>query len=342
VKIDVLAGEPQFVDHLAPVFLALPDELRGDFIVAPGRRSRISGDGLLGRAARRKVLAVTESEDPTRPVLVASWGDHKRSRQMGRTRIARMEHGIGQSFVDSTHPSYAGGEGCEDVGIFLVPNQPSADRWQAAYPAARVEVVGCPKLDTLPRRRSGPKPVVAVSFHWGLGIPKPGPLVESLGSFPEYKAALSKLAHTHRLIGHGHPRMMPFLERYYRRLRIPVVEDFADVCHEADLYVCDTNSTIYEFASTGRPVVVVNGKHFRRDVVHGLRFDWGPVTNVGVQCDRPEDLTTAVQQALKDTPEQQARREAALDIVYPVRSGAAELAAAALTRWLRPVAAVAA
>jgi hypothetical protein len=333
VRIDVVAGEPQFIDHLAPIFRALPERSRGDFIIRVGRNAKMTEAEMIARANARKVLATTEIEDPSRPVLIASAGDHHAVRKQGRERIARMEHGIGQSFIDSDHESYAGGVGAADVGLFLTPNRHSARRWADAYPAATVAVVGCPKLDELPSRRIGPKPVVALSFHWGLGVPTPGRLGETHGSFPEYREVIGAVAGQFRVIGHGHPRMLPYLARHYRRLRIPVVEDFAEVCRQADVYVCDTNSTIYEFASTGRPVVVVNGRHFRRDVEHGLRF-WEAAT-VGVQCDRPADLIGSIREALVDRPAQQRERERALDIVYAYRTGAAKRAATALTRWAR-------
>lgn len=330
--VDFLASAPHFIDHMAPVYLALPEQDRGDFLITPGKPANQSGDSLMARAARRGIIATSTAADPSRPIVVSAWADHKRARSLGRTRIARMEHGYGQSYSD-THPSYAGGAGCEDVGLFLVPNHHSGDRWRAAYPDARVEVVGCPKLDELPHRGPGRRPVIAVSFHWGIGVASSGPRVEAQGSFAEYRLAVRSLSRTHHVIGHGHPRALAFLGRYWRRFGIPVVEDFADVCRQADLYVCDTSSTLFEFASTGRPVVVVNGSHFRRDVSHGLRY-WDAAT-VGVQCDRPEDLRRTVDRALDDTPEQAAAREAALDLVYAYRTGAAERAAGALRSWAR-------
>lgn len=324
--IDVLAGETHFVHHLAPVWKALPPGARGDFVVYRSRHA-VRGTDPIAAAKARGIEGVPESSDPKRPVLVCSWGDHRTARAQGRKRIARMEHGIGQSFIGSTAPSYAGGEGCEDVSLWLTPNEYSAAKWRAAYPKARVEVIGCPKLDTLPHRGPGVRPTVAVSFHWGIGKPRGNdPLLESYGSWPEYREAVARLAQTYRVIGHGHPRMLPYLARYYRRFGIEVVEDFADVCRKADVYVCDTNSTIYEFASTGRPVVVVNGSHFRREVEHGLRF-W-EAASVGVNCDHPTALKAAVAQALAE--DRTAAREAALDIVYAYRTGAAQRAATAL------------
>jgi len=331
MKVDILAGEPQFIDHLAPVHFALPEADRGDFIVWKSAHSRMTESDLIARAVRRGVLPATKMSAEDRPILVASWGDYQKVR-LHRTRIARMEHGIGQSFLGSDHQSYAGGKDAEAVGLFIVPNAHSADRWQRAYPQASVAIVGSPKLDSLPPRIAGPGPVVALSFHWSAG-PSRGPLAETNGSFGEYRGTLPALAKEFSVIGHGHPRALLNMSGIYRRASIPVIEDFEDVCRMADVYVCDTNSTIYEFASTGRPVVVVNGSHFRRNVKHGLRFDWGVGTNVGVQCDSPKALIDAIHEALEDAPAQQAKREAALNTVYAYRTGAANRASLALVQW---------
>jgi UDP-N-acetylglucosamine:LPS N-acetylglucosamine transferase len=98
------------------------------------------------------------------------------------------------------------------------------------------------------------------------------------------------------------------------------------------VYVCDNSSTIYEFAATGRPVVVLNGPHYRRDVHHGLRF-WD-AADVGIQVDHPRDLPDAIEEALRDPEPRRRAREAALGIVYAHRTGAAQRAAAALTDWM--------
>ena len=331
MKIDVLASEPHFIDHTAPVYAAMDPEVRGDFIITRSRWvGSVSTDELLERAHRRGVTdPLTELGPEDRPTLVASYGDLKQTSQKGRTRLAAIEHGIGQSFVDSRHGSYAGGLGRENVSLFLVPNRHSANRWHTAYPQAQVEIVGCPKLDFLPRREPGDGPVVAISFHWGGGFPP-----ETRSAFDNYRNVLADLAAAYTVIGHGHPRHIELLARYYKRLRIPVVHDFEDVCRQADVYACDTNSTLYEFASTGRPVVVLNkpGRDgYRKDVEHGLRF-WEAAT-VGVQVDRPGDLIAKVAEAIADSPAQQAAREAALRIVYQYPDAGAQRAALALTKW---------
>ena len=76
---------------------------------------------------------------------------------------------------------------------------------------------------------------------------------------------------------------------------------------------------------------LLNSPDFRRDVVHGGRFwDW---STIGYQVDRPQDLIATVERALTDPPEQQAERERVLDLVYPIRHGAAQRAADAILAW---------
>lgn len=243
-----------------------------------------------------------------------------------------MEHGAGQSYAGSggpaaVHASYAGGRDASDVSLFLVPNEHAAHRWRSAYPNARVEIVGSPILETLPRRERGPGPVVAVSFHVSFAIAP-----ETTSTFRFYANAVRDLARRYRVIGHAHPLYLTDLADWYRRNGIELVSDFRDVCRRADVYVCDNSSTIFEFASTDRPVVLLNGPQYRRDVEHGLRF-WN-AASVGVQVDDPLALEYAIDVALEDGRELRDARERALSTVYAVRDGAAKAAAATLEDWL--------
>lgn len=330
--IDMYAHEAQFVDHLAAVWHALPPDARGHFLVYRQMEDRARTRGV--------EPATNVTPDPSRPVLVASHGDIKRVRREGRRRIAYIEHGAGQSYPGSpkaaAHPSYAGGRDRGDVGLFLMPNRYSADLWRAAYPRTRVEIVGCPKLDVLPAREPGPGPVVAVTFHWDCRL-----VQETRTAYYAFRAALPDLAACFTVIGHGHPRALdgpPDLRREYRRLGIELVEDFEDVCRRADLLVFDNTSAGFEFAATGRPVVVLNdpvgrtvGRGYRTTVEHGLRF-WS-AAGVGVNAWQAGELLVAVERALEDPPDVAAERERALGIVYSQRSGAAARAATALMDW---------
>jgi len=321
VTIDVLASEPHFVDHLSAVFGSLPEEARGAFLAPLGPVS--------ARVKSRGFAPVNRSE-VDRPTLVASFGDLGRAFGLGRTRIAIMEHGAGQSYggrnASATHGSYAGGKGRDPASLFLHPGPHPADRDRKAYPSARVEVVGAPILDTLPKREGEKGRVVAVSFHFN-GFVAP----ETKNALQWALPSIVDLAKRYQLIGHAHPRLFHKLERLYRTAGIEPVADFDEVCRRADVYVCDNSSTIFAFASTGRPVVLMNPPWYDRRVNHGLRF-WD-AADVGIQCDEPRKLGDAIEEALKDKPAQRKRREAALDKVYAYRTGAADRAADVLLDW---------
>jgi CDP-glycerol glycerophosphotransferase (TagB/SpsB family) len=181
--------------------------------------------------------------------------------------------------------------------------------------------------------RSKP-PVVAVSFHWDCHVSP-----ETRSAFSQFCSQVGRLVKDDsiRVIGHGHPRILgsaaaPMgLARWYARAGIEVVYSFEEVCQRADLYVNDASSTLFEFASTGRPVVVMNPDWYRREIHHGLRF-WEAST-VGVNVGPKGSQREAIAAALADPPAQQAAREAALDLVYAYRSGGAERAAAVLVDW---------
>ena len=321
MAIDALASAPHYADHLAAVLGALPDDQRGSFI-APS--------GVVAARVRELGFVPSHHGDEANPILVAAFGDLARAVGLRRSRIALMEHGAGQSYggrpAPYQHGSYAGGRGRGPASLFLHPGQHPADRDRAAYPAARVEVVGSPFLDSLPRREGVPGRVVAFSFHFNGGVAP-----EAKNAFRWIWPAIMKLRGQYELLGHAHPRIFDKSKRLYHVTGIPAVRDFADVCRRADVYVCDNSSTLFAFAATGRPVVVLNPPWYDRRVNHGLRF-WD-AADVGVNCNDPADLARCIDEALRDKPAQRKRREAALDLVYAYRAGAAKRAADVLLEW---------
>jgi hypothetical protein len=331
---DFLAFEPQFLDHLAPVWHATSARAAGRFIVENRLLDRawalgIPAEGIDATATRADVARPKAHPGDGPIAFVSSIGDTLVGRRLGYRRFVFMEHGAGQAYTDHVsldrHPSYAGGRDREDNVAFLVPNQYSANLWRTSYPNARVEIIGCPKLDSLAPRRIDPiaaSPVVAISFHW------PAFLCPEAGTaFGYYRDVLPALAKAYSTIGHAHPKADwgQRMAVHYREAGIPFVADFDDVCRSADVYICDNSSTLFEFAATGRPVVVLNSPEYRRNVNHGLRF-WD-AANVGVNVERASDLISAVALALNDPPDVAKAREDALGIVYAYRHGAAERAA---------------
>lgn len=341
MPIDALAFEPQFVDHVAPVWRAFPDELRGRFFTDPALLERARDRGIPdpepieAERLRRSSAPPKASPGPGPMAFVTSIGDIKVGRRLGYRRFAFMEHGAGQAYIGdrdviARHPSYPGGADREDVELFLCPNEYSADLWRRAY-SARVEIVGCPRLDELPRRNESDyptSPVVAVTFHWPARV-----IPEADTALGDFAPILPELASRFEVIGTCHPKAdWPIrMERVYRRAGIPFAADFDEVCRRADLLVFDNTSAGFEFAATGRPVVVLNAKRYRRRVIHGGRFwTWA---DVGIQVDQAEDLGDAIAEALEDAPERRQERERVLGLVYAHRSGAAARAAAAVASW---------
>jgi hypothetical protein len=344
MSIDAIATERQFVDHLAPIWRALPD--RGTFHVdetlADHADRRVTDFATFDAEAVRRSMREPGPQPGDGPrALVASYGDIKVARRMGYRRFAFLEHGAGQAYGRRRHGSYAGGQDREDCEMFLCPNHYSADLWRQAYPSARVEVVGSPRLADLPARVTDGGRTVAISFHWPAHVhPFAG---NALGDF---RHSLAALAERYNVIGHAHPKgdWPERMARIYAKAGIPFVRDFDYVCRQADLYIADNTSTLFEFAATGRPVVVLNARGWTRKLSVGLRF-WD-AAHVGVNVDpvmrrsvldqaaTTTALLGAVAEALEDDQHAQERREDALRIVYAARGHeATQRAVRAVLAW---------
>lgn len=336
--IDFYAGQTHYADHLYPIWAALPEEARGLFVAAGGMQPHTSRHAV--SKAWDWYIAQTERFDidlqPSREaareriadrdglLVVAGYEDLAWVEPVGREHVF-VEHGVGQWFEGITHPAWAGSRPRPRVRLFICPSERLADRNRETYPDIPAAAVGCPKLDIHhrqpPKRRKRP-PVIYCSWHWDCRI-----VPEAGWAFPEFRRASLGLMELGHVIGGGHPRSMRRIERHWRTAGVPVVRDFADALWQADIMVNDASSTLWEFASLDRPVVLMNSKHYRRDVEHGLRF-W-EYADVGMQVDDPADLVDVVRAALRDPVEQQERRRRAIAHAYAHTDGRASQRAAA-------------
>lgn len=329
-RLDFYASERQYVEHLAPIWHALPAERRGVFYVRYAARDRAAAERLETVEALHRRHVVPASD---RTIVVASFGDYEAVPD--RARVVFVEHGAGQRYSgEGPNPShYAGGPGRERVVLFVCPSETVAEANRIIYPHAAAVAVGCPKLDpwhagdrghtwppVAPRR-----PVVAVSFHFDYpGHP------EARNAWRYYRHALRRLltigsprAH---VIGHAHPRQLGIVKGTYRSLGIEVVAEFEDVLDRADVYVADNSSTLFEFASTTRPVVFLNAPWYRRDVEHGLRFWSGSV--IGHHVNEPPELGAVVERALAEPACDDETYRRIMGEVYAHRDGKAAARAA--------------
>jgi len=301
-----------------PIWEALPEDLRGEFFC-----NARSGWVLRGHGIRPRVGHPGRG---TRLVVVAGHTDIQLSR---RRRHVLVEHGAGQSYGDG-HPGYSGGHDRDSVVLFLCPNEVVAERNRQAYPATPSEVVGSPRVEALcaiERIRPG-RPTVALSFHWPCRLSR-----ECGWALPHYEHELPVVVEGLRargieVIGHGHPRARQHFAALWRTLGVEHVVDFDDVVAQADVYVADNSSTLFEWAALDRPVVVLNAPWYRRDLELWPRF-WA-CAGVGLQVEHPHQLLEDILRAAGDPYELRVARLRAVSEVFPMVEGSAERAAHAI------------
>ncbi|HDQ40236.1 MAG TPA: glycosyltransferase [Desulfonatronum sp.] len=319
LHIDFLACERHNFSHLKPIWDYLPSEHRGVFYILSqlDRKEDFIGlDEIESLRVFESTNELTESLNGGKGLLVTSTFYDQFLPEICRPLVF-VAHGGGQTFNGQPLHLFAR----KNYVLDIVPNEHMAQVFQQRYPYTQKHVVGSPKLDKwhigfkMPENK---KPVIAISFHFDRQT-----VPETRTSWPHFKSTLPLLARQNKwkILGHGHPRMIDTLIPHYEKLGIEIVKDFDEVMQRADLYICDHMATLYEFASTNRPVVVLNAPWYRRDVEHGLRF-WEHA-DVGINCDHPHDLIMAVESALEDPLDQQIKRKNAVHGVYPFTDGKA-------------------
>ena len=298
MKVQFLATEEHFEHHLRPVYYALSPEVRGKFCT--------KGAEL----------------EPGVPTVVASYGSLLATTDQP---IIFFEHGAGFQY-NTKHTSYAGSPKRDRVILFCNVNEFVAEANRKAHPSIPSVVVGCPKLDKYVKFEAPTgKPEVAFSWHWDAYV-----VPETRSAWKHYNSSLRQVAHEGKglwtPLGHAHPRAHTMVKFDYGRLGWEYLRRFEDVCRRASLYVCDSSSTIYEFAALGRPVVVLNAPWYRKNVYHGLRF-WDHIP--GIQVNHPKELGKAIKEALTNDTWGPERRKIT-ELVYPNIGSAAKTAAEAI------------
>jgi hypothetical protein len=340
MRLDFFARRAHYLDHLAPVWNALPAAWRGTFHIAqelePYARQEL----------QEPQLEIFEGGIPSgdNPILTAAYGDLNKVIRNPDRKIITIEHGVTQGFRTASYPNGTIGNR-DQVDLALLPNEYVAKHFRAAR-QTRCEVVGTPKMDPWfyppffdPDRSlyaqfykfsSEHKPLIAIAFHWGSRNEDPP---ESGSAWEYYRAELPKLAKHYNLLGHSHPLATSEHREVFERAGIDWVGDFREVLRRADVYVNDLSSTMYEFLLTGRPVVVLNAPWFRRDVQWGIRF-WD-YSDVGITVESPGELFGAIDQTLREYGAicAEARRRAVADL-YPYAGHSASRAAQVLIAYL--------
>ena len=312
-----LASEPQYLATLAPIWVALPPSVRGEFLLPDH----------LWPTALAYGIEPAAWHTPKGTCLVASYRD------LGLTQghpAILAEHGAGQTYqgckLGYRHPNYAGGTGRDDVILFLCPGEANAEANRDAYPDTPAVVIGNPRYDRL---RAIPvtnhEPTAAVAFHWSAGV-----CPESGTAWYHWRDHLDLLTDAYpRVLGTGHPRAYPELIQWYEAAGIIPIESFDVIVAEADVLVADNTGVMYDWAALDRPVVALNAPEWRRTVNHGLRF-WDAIP--GLDVDDPVDLPGALDKA--DSRHARRLRARAVRAAYGHLEGSALVAADAIMEVL--------
>jgi len=324
-KVDFYAQQPHYFDHLLNIWNTLPEEYKGNYYIPPYFLHNKEFDFIKYAKIRGCDVQRLYSNQKF-PLLVVAGVSQ---RYIGNTPLILINHGAGQSYImknGKRHSSYAGGEDRHNVVLFIEPNDYASNLDAQRYPASRQIISGCCKLDIWHKAKLNREikerskiPVVAISFHWDCYV-----VPETRSTWSYYKSILPMLAYNNiinkwKVLGHGHPGILSTLVPEYKKHGIEIVESFDEVMERADIYICDHMSTLYEFASTDRPVVVLNAPWYRKDIEHGLRY-W-QYADVGINVDYPNHLEKSIDVALEDTLEQKMKRERAVAAVYKYRDG---------------------
>lgn len=344
MNIDIVATELQYLQHVLPIaeelkdrmgtlYLSdeLYDQLYGEYhpAIYLQRISTVDVNTFNTPAGSNPILAAS-SGDMTK--FINGWGKYKRPTIL-------MEHGVGITY-GTDHPSYAGSKtGLRSkIDLFLAPNRTVADKTEKVLPDKEQFIIGTPKLDKFFGQPSGTfarGPIVVISFHWEkkpMVAPEAGnalayyhPALEKGMNFDNFPLLLNGWIDKPYLAGHGHPRIREKLERVYEKLGIQTQWDFDYLMRVADLYVCDNSSTIYEWCVTGKPVLLLNAPHFRKNVNFGIRF-WD-YTDIGPQCEGPGELEDKIIEALETKDKYKEAREKVVHDLFPNFGSSARVAA---------------
>jgi len=317
-KVDFYATEQHFIDHLASIYHAMPSEVKGVFYVSPATNAHARTLGV-----NPVVVSQNQLRANRRLTVVSADGNQRKAAQAGRQTVL-CEHGSGQSYTGTRrHPSYAGYTRRQRMALFMMPGPHGANLNRNAMPGVPVVEIGCPKLDPwITGEKSfvlAERPIVVISFHWEAKV-----VPETRSAWSHYQGSLITLRDELArqgidLHGHAHPRFQKTAYPAYHRMGISILHRFEEVLDKASLYIVDNSSTLFEFAATGRPVVVLNCPQYRRNVHHGLRF-WDAAT-VGIQVDHPKDLFQAIMTSMEDPQWLQEQRVEALRKVYTYIDG---------------------
>lgn len=317
-RLSFYASLRNLVDHLAPLWWALPTELRGPF--------RVADKSLVAYCAEAWDMPTLRERPPAAPHVVASYADELLVARVGGS-VALLEHGSGQ-FYGGFDASSTLSDRRPSVELYMAPSPEVADRMAAVLPRAERVWVGCPRLDPFVGQPRDPDGPIGLAWHWNAGSRWP----EARSGFAHYGPYLRELssAFPGRIWGHAHPRLFGSVHNLYSLAGITPVPDSRMVLDSVSVLSADNTSLMWEAAALDIPLVILDAPWFRRDVWHGLRF-WD-FADVGPRISDPAGWADAIR-AAPDPAWTPLRRAAAAAIYGPIDGLATARALEALRSW---------
>ena len=302
MAIDFLATEPHFLDHLAPLYHQIPNSsfYLSDNLLEKGHELNIKAKNLTDRTKSNLTV-------------VSSYGDLKKARENG-SRVVLSEHGAGQSYIGSDSGSYVGAADRRGVVAVLTPGIIQANKHIESYPMIPAYPVGVPKLDKYHQNLNLynskiDKQTIVISFHWDCKI-----VPETRSCFRFYKTIIKQMKEDFNIKIHGHPRGMKKFKAFADYIGVEYLETFDEVINQGWIYCCDNSSTIFEWISLDRPVILLNSHLYRRYINHGMRF-W-EFADIGPSVNTPKTFPDILTEFLTSNQNYQQRRTEVKNQVY--------------------------
>lgn len=330
--IHFFATRPHFVNHMLPIFEQFKDG-EAVFTISKHIKDYVDGLGIPYRLSKRNSGLFFPEKDGDAIVVCAANNAMFAKKSNPRRKIIFMEHGVGITFP--TNQGYAGGGGIRrSVSLFLAPNQHIYDKTKKALPGKPQVIIGTPYMDKWVNysRPTSTRDMVTISFHWnGSTIaPEAGNAVDHY--LPHLEKVMKFLDEKRiDLAGHGHPRILEELRPAYEKLGIHIIENFQNVLEYSSAYINDGSSTLYE-AALIMPVVLLNAPWFRKDIDFGIR--WWKWTNIGEQCETPEELPQMIVNAVYNPFSFVNERSQMQRALYPYWGESAKRAALAIKEFV--------
>lgn len=200
-------------------------------------------------------------------------------------RIIYAEHGVCEFYWEDETKVPVSGWGSITFSevdkplIHLAPNQRACDIFSRSH---RSVVTGVYETDWIKdwKFNRNKVPIVCLSSHWN----QRGNVYTSSyfdHYFNKIRTAVCKRLGW-ELVLHGHPRNSGKLKYRAYSENLRWIKDFKEVVETCDIYICDNSSSIFSFASSHKPVILLNPPNVTMDTTPSFNFRFWEHADIGI------------------------------------------------------------